>query len=508
MRFNLEIYPSNNFGFYYIKDNQDLKSTTVPLFYNVAETLNLFPSDYISVKENYVPENAFTDTYISFGNGQVGLISDNFVVTNIKKINSSGMGAVPLFYKHVIDSIVDPYQIRVTDYFGIEVNDSEYLIDSNDMSTIIYKNKTNEILFVEYIENNKPKKKLLSLEKAIREITFEDILNDKLDKSYTYKIVENFDGTKTLVMNVDSDAFLSYISEKSVLRPPSGNLGDIWMIDILNIEFENNGNKYKTTDYYLQNFFGFNNSKLVEKCKCKKISKNIIKAQYPISKNFMNNIEVFVYDFLSNELIAAYSSNKNLINIQKDGISYSTLTDANYDGYISIPMELDDTHLVLCTQYTDLDYFTYYGIDLSLTNFSENITIGIYIKPYTGDDDNISIGHSVIGVDFINKETYLSSLATDHYYHLGFISAIPIKERQGSPIPFQRNGNEVQDSTKLQALKSNKDVLLKDIYDNILRLELEDTLVVTSQATLPTNTLDIVKSTIDASTKAILKTGN
>ena len=289
MRFDLEIYPTNNFELSYLKDEMPIGSSSVPLFYNMAETIDIFPENFISVKENYVPQNAFTDSFTLFTGGKTELISDNFLLTNVKKYSQNGEALVPLFYKHVINMQVDPYKIRLVDFFGTEISRSDYLIDVRSTETVIYKNKSNEILFIDYFVNNKPQRKLLNLERVFTEMTSMDVLEGKTGELDTYTTFDNI-----LRVGYSGEMFLTYVSDNSIIKAPSGNLEDIWTIDILNISFMNNGLKYKTTDYYLQNFFGYNNSTLIEKCKCYKISGSLVRTQFPIAKNFMQNIEVFV----------------------------------------------------------------------------------------------------------------------------------------------------------------------------------------------------------------------
>ena len=498
MRFDLEIYPTNNFELSYLKDEMPIGSSSVPLFYNMAETIDIFPENFISVKENYVPQNAFTDSFTLFTGGKTELISDNFLLTNVKKYSQNGEALVPLFYKHVINMQVDPYKIRLVDFFGTEISRSDYLIDVRSTETVIYKNKSNEILFIDYFVNNKPQRKLLNLERVFTEMTSMDVLEGKTGELDTYTTFDNI-----LRVGYSGEMFLTYVSDNSIIKAPSGNLEDIWTIDILNISFMNNGLKYKTTDYYLQNFFGYNNSTLIEKCKCYKISGSLVRTQFPIAKNFMQNIEVFVYDFYSNNLVAAYSSNNNIINRVIEGVSYTQLPDANYDGYITLPINLDDTHIVFCTQYTDSAYFPYNNIDLNQLSFSKDITLGLFLRPYS-NDDTPAVGHSVIGVDFQDKATYESNLGNN--YHLGYVSPIPIKRYQKSPIELQRTGNVVQLSTKQEALKKNIDVLLKDISDENIFLKLEDTVIARTEASPPDNTLAQVRASVDASTKSFLRT--
>jgi len=482
MRFDLEIAPTNSMRFSFLKEGSFIPNSTIPLIYYKNNSINMFPSDFISADMGYYPNEFSVGGYDIFNGPEIlNPKSDTFILTDIVKYSSSTNISMPLFYKHIINEQVHDEAIKIIDYYGMIVNRELYIteIDPISNTTNIYINRQNNIMFVEYASKNNISKSLLNLIPIYEEESWENSLFKNLNaKKYIY--VNNVIST-----SYDGTLYIAYISDTNLFRPPYGNLEDPWSVGVLNTKFNIIKNSkvinYWTPEFYLQDLDYEFRYKLVSDKKCKKLLDNYIKTEYKIARYAMDNVNIYIYDFFTKILKYAFTSNDTLQGTKyKDNVFYAKIKDINLDGVISLPIILGENDVAYATHYTDENYYEYKGIDIK-TIFSSRVEyVAIYLMPDVLDTDS-AISHALIGNDYGYKtiDDYYTNADKNNLYTVAILTLInPFNENNKDDyIQLRSYGNRILD--KLNASKSNVDVIYNDLINGDLSFPTNDTLIAT-----------------------------
>jgi hypothetical protein len=480
MRFDLEIPTTNNIKLSFIREGFEIPTSSIPLIYHKDNSIDLFPSDFISASSGYFPKEFLSGGYEIVNGPEIhNPKSDTFIITDVVKYSAIDGTTVPLFYKHIISEAVEDDAIKIIDFFGAVISKDLYIVDKQQDITNIYINKQNKILFLEYTSTlNSVKKVLLSLIPVYEESSWINVLNKTLDtKKYIY--INDIIST-----SYDKELYIAYLSDTKLFRYPYGNLDNPWYVGILNSSFTLSSKyKYWVPEFYLQDLdTDFRYKKISDK-KCKKLLENFIQTQYPIAKNALENIFIYVYDFYTKILKYAFTSNEVLSGTEyKDGVLYSLINNFNIDGVIELPIKLLETDVVYSSHYTDEYYFEYKGIDIK-NIFNNNVDyVAIYIKPNVIDTGK-SISHALIGYNstdlnvFRTIEDYEFDAVVNNYFTVAILTTInPYTFNNSSEfIELSAYGNKIID--KNNACKANIDVVYNDIINGDVIIPTNDTLV-------------------------------
>lgn len=483
MRFDLEIPQLNTVDVAFIKEGEKIPESAVPLYYVEADYKDSFPSDYISIETKYVISPFITGGYEIFKGPCVSARSNKFLLTNVAKFSEKIGSKIPLFYRYKIDDSIVPEAVRIIDYFGIEINKDEYLVEKLDIYSYVYMNKINKLLFIEYTTENKVYRKLLNLQPVFREATWADLDERANVIKNTYLVSDNI-----IVTSHTEDLYISYLNESDIVRTTLGNIEDPWYISVLNVEFKQkiSGMEYKYTvpEYYLQQFNMDVKFKKIENKKCKKIFGNIIKSQYNIHYDRYSHIYVYVYDFYTKELKHAFSTDTSIRGtLYTETISYKLISDYNDEGYIQLPISLDEDDIAYVTHTTNEEYYEYQYLNLNSSINSGNYYFALYLKPNI-NENNRSVFHAKIGKkddnlgyeSFDTYEEYQTFLTNNKYYHITSVTLRNIKtDKFDNVLDIRKYGISIIDKQKLCRITA--DMFYYDIINENLTIPTNDTVV-------------------------------
>lgn len=530
MRFDLELPPLNNNKLVYVQEGEDIKSFLCPLSYYSIDTRDTFISDFISAEEAFAIKEFSADGFEILNGPSFSITSDKILLTHVSKFSSKLGVEIPLFYKCVLDETVTPDTIKITDYYGLELNSSEYMIEVYDKKTYIYMNKTENIYFIEFVSNSKFTKKLLGLVPVFNESTWENLS--------IYGTITDFEYTingDTLTTNYNGKLYLSYINNVRMFKKPCGNLDDSWNVGVLNSNFNitKNGKtyNYSTPEFYRQKFDGSENVKLVENKKCKKIFPNVLKSQYNIAGNMLDSVYIYIEDFYTKQVKYALTTNSYYVNTLYSGnVYYIELKELSIDGYFYLPIELKENEIAFATHYTTEEYYIYTKLNLNSLEMGNNTYVAIYMKPDVLDTSS-SISHAFIGdvqnkvsngdiLYFNNYEDYINSINNSNFLHIALVTVASFINT-GMVTTFDARCESGRLLNKEEAYKTDIDALYFELAKgdivlptndtvvanlNISRLEQEGKMNESNKDNYLAFILDKLYKNLDVTTKAILKT--
>lgn len=470
MRFDLEI-PSQNIELAYITEGNNIQNSLTPLLYMSINKEKL-ASDFVDIDNIYVSSNEILTGYTKINGPLIRDIkSDKFLITNIIKILQNNT-EIPFFYKHKIPYKIKEDGINIIDYYGNKVSKEEYVIHINTNSTIIYMNKTEKILFLEYSSNNNLNKEILNLVPVFQEATWDDIEYNILPKQ-TYLLKDNIIETSH-----DEDLYIHYISNGNMIRNVIANIDEPWYLGILNADFKIENNRYRVPEYFLQDFDNDYRQRLIKNNKCISIENRYIKTQCKIAINELDNVEVYAYNNSNNKLIAAFSTNRSLEGrLYKDNISYEYIDTINNDGFIYLPIEIEPYYSFYASYFIDEEYFQYKSLDLNSDAIDNSDYIVIFLKPNILDNER-SVFHAVIGGlqnDFDTIEEYEINATENGFFTIAIVSVKNNIKNAANYIDITCDGGKV--INKEYACKISKDILYKDIIDKKISLPVNDLLI-------------------------------
>lgn len=483
MRFDLEIPVTHNSEFTFIKEEKDIPNGTVPLLYCKNETINLFPSQFISAEVGYYPKEFIPGGYDTVQGPEIfNPKADLFLITDIKKYSAIEGYNIPIFFKHIIDEPVNEESIKVIDFFGSIINKDIYIIETKDDITNIYINKQDKILFVEYVSKNNIKKVFLNLVPVYEEEPWSSAISSNLsDRTYIYK-------NNVILTSYDYELYIAYISDTKLFRNAYGNLEDPWYIGVLNANFNITDNgiiyKYKVPEFYLQNLDSEYRYKKVNNKKCIKLSDSYIKLEYPIAKYEVENILIYVLDYYTKEIKYAFSSNEVYKGtLYKNNIFYNFINDISLEGTIYLPIKLEDNDIVYASYYTDENYYEYKDLDIKNVFNSEVDYVAIYIKPNMTDTQK-AVSHALIGYElddisigiFKTIDSYKEWALSNHYFTVAVLNLInPTNKDVYTLSPIKAYGNKINDKNSVAKLTA--DILYSDLINGNIKLPTNDVLI-------------------------------
>jgi hypothetical protein len=385
MRFDLEIANLHT-DLVYISENQEIPAGAVPLYFVNMDTRDKVPSDFFSIENNILQDSLAGQGYQSVEGPAFPVNSNKFALTHVSTYSVQGSAKVPLFFKHVIADRVHEDAIRIVDYFGIQIPREEYMVEEKKDFTNIYINKYNKILFVEYVSDTQIYKKLLDLQPVFTEIGWEDfVVLDTNVPEYKYISTDNFVQT-----SYPGTMYISYKYETDLLRMPACNIEDDWFVSILNANFEiekvitgiHQKFRYSVPEYYIQQTGNDRYYKHFVHKKVRKLFDNYIKLQTPILRERAESIYIYVYDFYTNKLKHAITTNHAYEGkYYKDDVYYLYTNDYNADGVIGLPVRLTDRDVAYADYHIFDEYYEFRFLNLNSPTLNSGGYFGIFLVP-------------------------------------------------------------------------------------------------------------------------------
>lgn len=491
MRYDLEIPVLDNVELLYIKEGETIPDSLVPLYYLAIDSKDSFPSDFIGVqpyqRPNKIPTSSIQEIQ---GNGTV-VGSNKLLITDKSKYSNQYNAFFQLFYCHVEPVHIKEDNILIYDIYGTKVSKDDYMVEEGVSTTTIYINKTDNPLFMEYTLLNRTNKRLLNLNPIFTELTLEDVGNSQSPTIPPYKYF--VDSSQELHLNPihDGNIFIVYRSDQELYRLPQGNIEDPWHVGILNTTFKKTINgtdyTYSVPEYWNQDFVGYGYFNYVEKKKCRILSDNVVKSQYNIVTDEDKDLDVFVYNYYTNTLRYALTSNTNKIGeCYSEGIVFISIKDYNKDGDIYLPFTLEETDAVYATHYTKQDYFIVKALDLSAASLTTGGYFSIFLKPDVEDGEK-AVYFAKIGIDdpydtnivpqyFKNLDDYNTYCETNNFYQVAILAISANAESQiVKTIDVRDQGGIIKD--KESATKQDINVLKLDIINKEISMPTNDAVV-------------------------------
>lgn len=527
MRFDLEISNLHT-DLVYISEGQDLPAGAVPLYYISMDTKDKVPSDFLSIENKVDNDNLVALGYQTVEGPTFAANSNKFYMTHMATYSIQGNAKVPLFFKHVIADKVHEDAIRILDYFGIQIPREEYLVEEkDDFITNIYINKYNKILFVEYVSDNRIYKKLLDLQPIFTEVGWEDVMAiDAVIPAYKYMITDNYIQT-----SYPGTLYLSFQYESSLMRLPSVNIQDDWYLGILNTTFSIQKQvegmpdpvtfNYSVPEYYFQQSSSEGYLRRFTEKKAKKLFENYIKLQTPVLRDKSEDIYIYVYDFYTNTLKYAITTNHDQGGkLYKDNIYYLYTDDYNADGVIGLPIKLATNDVCYATYWIYDEYYEFRFLNLNSPTLNAGGYFGIYLLPNVTETEEsvyfarigiprtVPIVNGIITQDmqFETVEEYESFIATNNLYNIAVISIFgnyvsTILDTKDMRI----KGGEIVD--REEASRSTVDMLYKDIIDGLITIPTNDTLIanINADSLLANGKIKFEGDFLDLDSKAFLE---
>jgi hypothetical protein len=488
MRFDLEIPPLNNNKLVFIPEGNDVNSFLCPLSYYNVSTKDVLISDFMSAEEAFALKEFSADGYEIKNGPSFEITSDKIFLTHVYKYSTKLGVEIPLFYKYIIYDVITPDTIKITDYFGVEIDKSEYIVEVFDGKTYVYMNKTNNVLFIEFVSNSRFLKSLLNLVPVFQEATWESLAIHGKITDFEYSI-----NGSVLSTTYNGKLFLSYKNNIRLFKKPAGNLSDSWNVRILNSNFEVTKGasvlKYKTPEFYRQHFDGSENTKLITMKKCQKIFSDVIKSQYEISQNMFDSVYVYIENFYTRETVYAFTTNSFYFDTQfKDNIYYSKINNITSDGLIYLPVQLKEAEVAYVTHYTPEEYLTYTKLNLNSPLMNNATYAAFYMKPNVSDtgsgvahaiigdfDDKTPVGD--IGTVYFNKyEDYQAYIDLFDYLHISLVTVSPfVNNNMMNSFDVRRQSGGIND--KKEAVKIDVDILYDELITGNIILPTNDSLI-------------------------------
>lgn len=361
--------------------------------------------------------------------------SDDILITDVTVTETSTQEAIPLFYKHRIDSNhFDPsigdtlISIRLLNKDLNEIITSEYYLDStNGFYFNNLKNEYNDITrifqvyYLQYTVRSitgliKVYTVLLSNESAFTQATIEDIdeLGFLIPDRKVYLIEELVDGDFLITLPSISTYYYKVLSLNKIypLKPIANTTVNPWYVRINNGLFYSSISgttyKYRIAEILDQTFTPSAPIMLSQREVCVVLNKNLIKTAYGIYQD--DSLSLFVDIYIYNEdndliYVLTTNSDKHGQQASQDEINFSCLDNSSYgirscdkqNGFIEIKgIDLKETYTILCTYYYECK-------DLLMTSINFN--------PLQNQD---IIDKTVIF--FLIPETLLASSTKTIYY--------------------------------------------------------------------------------------------
>lgn len=503
MRFDLEI-PTTNIDIAYIPEGNKIPLGLVPLDYVHMDHKNYVPRDFISADEN-----AITEEFFGVGaeeqTGPSFLVKGNkFQITHIAKYSILQNIKIPMFYKHLIvhslDEKINEDSIRIVNYYDEEINKDYYLVEqtydslSSKYVTTIYINKSSEILFVEYILGNKICKKLLNLEPIFKEVGWETmVFSDEDIPKFLYIIQGNL-----LKTAHNGTLYIQYDYQRRLLRRPIANIEDNWYISVLNtewyIEKENVQYKYSIPEYYMK--LSAEDARFVKlkNKKCKVLFDNYIQLQSELDPERLNEIEIYVRNFYTNELRVIATTNKLKNGELYENKVFRLIEDVNSAGIVKLPFELLETDVVYASFPIIEDFYEFKFFDFNSDIMNGGGHVAIYVLPDVGEAE-LAVFYAMIGdrkssVDqktgkqgliFETTTEYFDFIDRNNCYHVATIKVASRKEADiVKVIDVRMPGGEL--INKKEACETTANMFLTDLKNETLTIPTQDTLVATIDA--------------------------
>lgn len=478
MRFDIEI-TKQNVDICFVANDSSISNQLAPVFYVNLKTEDKVPSDYISC-DNYNTNKLLVSEYeLKEGPYIDNVKYSKFLLTNISKYSTVKNIKIPLYFHHIIPSIIKQEAITIEDFYGREVSKDDYVIEHTDTNTLVYINKTGQILFIRYTSDKKTVKELLNLVPVFQEASWADI--DSTGNIAKYKYIYS---DRAILTSYNGELYISYTLDTGFLRPPLGNIEDSWFIGVLNNEYKNDGLTYNIPEYYLQQIDSDGRYKFIEFKKCTKLSERYVKSQYNIYNNKSKDIYLYIKDKNTGLVKYAFTFNKSKIGIIYDeNISYGELKSFNSDGVIQSPVDIGENDEVFTSHYTKEDYYEYNLLDLKNLEQDSFTFYAIYIKPNISEGR--SVFHAIIGnkkennneTYFNTYQEYLEYINDDNrkYYHVGLFNLV-----------FDKNDITTVDMRDLKDVFLNKkeiaelslDMIYYDILNNNINIPTRDSVLV------------------------------
>jgi hypothetical protein len=502
MRFDLEIPVLDSFSLTYVEEGSDIPGDFVPLYYFAVDSKDKFPEDFIGVDPAVTPERSITDKFRKFlllESKSIG--TDKILVTNQFKYVASKADYIPYFYKFELGEMVKENEIRIIDIIGSTITKDNYLVSENYAApyTIVYLNKPEAPLFIEYTRGNKIIKRLVNFTPVATEMTIEEVAG----RSYSgFKYFVDLSGVIQL-RNYIGDIYVSTLSDTKLYRMPKCNIEDPWYISILNTTFKETINShtysYSIPEYYNQEFAGKGYFKYKENKKCKILSQDTVQSQFNILTDGTEaqQLEVIVKDYYTGQVKYAFTNLALKAGIQyKDTVYYIQLLDFNTDGVIYLPIKLSDRDVVYASHYIKEDYYEFKLLDLSKASLTAGGYFAIYIKPDVQDGER-SVYYAKIGMDeaigqnsltapnsFSNLASYQATCAASGFKSVVIIAISANAESQiVKTVDIRQIGGVLRD--KEIACKSSVGILAEDILTGAIKIPTNDSVIAVLNADMP-----------------------
>lgn len=477
MRFDLEIPAISNTKLVYISEGEEISQALSPILYYSINTKDMFIDQFLTIENAFSTREFLADGYEIKRGPSFEVSSDKILITHIAKFSPKEGLRIPLFYKYTINEVVAADVIKIFDYYNVEISSDEYVIETHSGKTFVYMNKSDKLLFIQYVSNLKYTRTILDLVPVFQEATWESLAmtGTLVDFEFMYD-------RGAIRTTYNGDLFIANINNIKMTRAPLGNIDDPWYVSILNSNFVvvKNGIKYRytTPEYYRQRFDTDGYIKKVVEKKARKIFPEIIKSQYPISKSMADSVYVYVLDFYTKKVKYALTTSKSDIGtLYVDDVYYTEISDVSSDGFIMLPVSLEEDDIAIVTHFTDENYFEYTSYDLNSLASIENNYCAIFIKPNT-PEEGVSIGHKIIGDggEFNTFDDYTAWVDQNNYLHLSLLSTSASYNTESIEVFDVRQEPELI-KDKYSTCKKTVDMLYRDILDGNLIIPSNDTVI-------------------------------
>jgi hypothetical protein len=454
MIFDLEIQP-NSIGLQFVNAGSTISPSQVPILYLNTNESNICPADFVSIDTN-----SSMDILLNMDVNQVELTDKTFVVgsdkillTHIAKYSKMTGSKYPIFYRHKIklaeNTLLIDKSVKIYDETGAQLSEEMYLVESGNGEAYIYINKSSESLLVaEWADTTSTKKECLKLEPVFKDLDGTLVQQSSIG-NYEFYITNT---GNQFICHTNRTGTIFYASNKdfSFVKKPVANINEPWYLLIQNLtirSISSSGNNmfYRLPEYYLKNMASLPGAyRPYTKQLCKILNGKYIKTQMPPAISKLGEVNIYIYDKITNTLAASYTTNTLLVGTPSDNIDilWMKIDDYSYDGVFVLNSEWDINYYIAYASYQiENKYYVFEYLDLNSIQISRAKMVALYLSPdfsaygantkptclfyaFIGEDDGKtnSQKYEVNGCSFSSISSYQAFLTSKECYHLAYVS--------------------------------------------------------------------------------------
>jgi hypothetical protein len=549
MIFDLEIQPQP-VAARFINRGDNLPPYYIPALYINTNEQNVFPSDLVSIDANDridMAEQIPVTQIKSTESARFEVLSDRILLTNIAKYSKLTGSKYPIFFKHHIyigDAKMIDKSIIIFNEDGAKLDEDFFTLDVGIDEAYVYINPlADTILFIEWATTEGVFREMIKLVPVFQNMGEYhngsapwETHNQNLNK---YEFFIYINSGEFICQTTHSNSVLYYtsINNYGIIQGPIGKLDGQWTLLIENVNLKSrvsiDGDDvslyYRLPEYTSQiqqdlsripadeydseydPFF-----KRITKQLCKMYDGYYFKTQLTPAKDLLDDCYIYIYDIVTKELVAAYTSNKNKVNSSPGvGIIFGEIEDYSYDGIFKIGKYFSGNDYFANISYHIYNkFYEFRYLNMNSMRASKARQIALYLTPTYSDAADGDVSPSLYyvfiggeleddrtneeklkkwGASFNSKIEYQIFLQENYCMHLSYI-AVDVDKMYDMLDIMHCGYYEKVIYDKDEITRTNLDVLVSEIINYDIPVQLNDTAVlcIDNNTFLPNSTEDNV----------------